>query len=281
MLSQVCPRGRAWDAKEVSGSNVNNLLKSLATEILTIEEKLYELVSEWDINFTTNLINEWEKAVGIPDQCRDKASTLVNRRTDVITKLKKVPTITVADYKTLAETITGQPAADWNIRPGYDDFPTDPLYKFVLLVTAPVVTSGAFTYPFGSGTLPVTSLTSIGTLCTATVSSTSTMTTGNTVTIVGANETEYNGDFTITVTGGTTFTYNAASTPSGSPATGTITVNYGITQAQVDSLAGNTQFMSLPDIAFSGYPFAGSFRTDVLQCVFRKITPASVAIVWD
>jgi hypothetical protein len=37
----------------------------------------------------------------------------------------------------------------------------------------------------------------------------------------------------------------------------------------------------VPGIAFPGYPFAGSFRTDILKCVFRKVTPANVALVFD
>lgn len=46
------------------------------------------------------------------------------------------------------------------------------------------------------------------------------------VNIRGANQTDYNGDFTITVTGATTFTYTVANTPV-TPATGTMFANRG------------------------------------------------------
>ncbi len=59
---------------------------------------------------------------------------------------------------------------------------------------------------------------------TATVTTTSAhgFTTGQSVTIAGANQAEYNGTFTIAVTGASTFTYTVTGTP-GTPATGTIT----------------------------------------------------------
>jgi hypothetical protein len=71
------------------------------------------------------------------------------------------------------------------------------------------------------------SITSVGTLCSATVNHHDGLNhgleTGDTVIIAGAGEPEYNGTFVVTVTGLTTFDYTALSTPSGSPATGTIT----------------------------------------------------------
>lgn len=280
LLSMCLPQGQVWDSKGNKDSTFYALLKSLATEINALEEKVYRLVTQWDIRVTVDLITEWEQTVGIPDECRDIAEDIATRRSDVLDKLRKIPIITIDDYKALAESVTGEPAADWNIRPGIDDFPSNRIYQFVLLVTSPSVTEGAFNYPWGSGTLAVSGITRSGSIATATVSDTSTMVDSSTVTIAGAGQTEYNGDFEITITSGTTFDYTVTGTPV-TPATGTITVNFGIDQTQLDSLASSSQFLFKPGTAFAGYPFAGSFRTDVLKCVFRKITPANVVVVFD
>jgi len=279
LLAQCSPRGLVWDAKGDKDSNLYKLLKSIATEINALDQEIYTMVTEWNINNTTDLINEWETAVGIPDECRSKAEDIATRRSDVITKLRKIPIVTIQDYKDLAEIITGEPAADWNIRPGQDDVPADPLYKFVLMVTAPVQNAAAFNYPLGSGTLSAT-LNRAGSTVTATVADTTKMVDGSIVTIAGANESDFNGDHTITgIPTGTTFTYEAAGVAGA--ATGTITAVVGMSQAQIDALAGNTQFLCTPAVAFSGLPFAGQFRTDILRCVFRKVTPAHVALVFD
>lgn len=64
----------------------------------------------------------------------------------------------------------------------------------------------------------ISNLTRVGTTCTVTTSTAHGLVTGNQVTITGASPAAYNGTFVITVTGGTTFTYTALSTPASSPA---------------------------------------------------------------
>lgn len=70
-------------------------------------------------------------------------------------------------------------------------------------------------------TYSLTTLTSVGTTATATTSITNSLVTGMSVTIAGASPSAYNGTYTITVTGPTTFTYVFAGGTS--PATGTKT----------------------------------------------------------
>lgn len=71
--------------------------------------------------------------------------------------------------------------------------------------------------------LAITSITSSSTTATVTTTANHGLSDGQYVTISGANETAYNGSFQIIVTSETTFTYTCASTPSATPATGTIT----------------------------------------------------------
>jgi phage tail sheath protein FI len=68
----------------------------------------------------------------------------------------------------------------------------------------------------------VSGITRATSTATVTTASAHGFTTGQRVTIAGATQTEYNGTFTITVTGATTFTYTVTGTPA-TPATGTIT----------------------------------------------------------
>ncbi|MEO8345347.1 MAG: PilC/PilY family type IV pilus protein [Betaproteobacteria bacterium] len=58
-----------------------------------------------------------------------------------------------------------------------------------------------------AGTTALSNITKIGTTATATTASTALLTTGDWVTIAGANQIDFNGVFQITVTGGTTFTF--------------------------------------------------------------------------
>ncbi|MBG4448724.1 hypothetical protein I4948_05560 [Pseudomonas aeruginosa] len=77
----------------------------------------------------------------------------------------------------------------------------------------------------GYNSLSVTSLTRSGTTATAVLSGNHGLQTGDSATVAGATQTEYNGEFVVTVVNGTTFTYDVAGSPAtpATPATGTIT----------------------------------------------------------
>jgi uncharacterized phage protein gp47/JayE len=78
--------------------------------------------------------------------------------------------------------------------------------------------------PISLSTINITSLVRSGTLATATCSSDHLLATGMTVTVAGADQTEYNGSVVITVTSANSFTYSVTGSPT-TPATGTITVS--------------------------------------------------------
>lgn len=86
----------------------------------------------------------------------------------------------------------------------------------------PYTGGAAGTYDFRIATQDTTisTLTSSGTTCTAITAEAHGFTTGDTITISGALESEYNGTFAVATTPtSTSFTYTAAGTPSASPAT--------------------------------------------------------------
>ncbi|KZS49733.1 hypothetical protein FHT72_001150 [Rhizobium sp. BK077] len=82
-------------------------------------------------------------------------------------------------------------------------------------------------------------LTSVGTVVTATIASgINGLVTGQTVSISGATQTEYNGNVVITVTGPNSFTYNFAGSAT-TPATGTISANDLYLRAEYQSFSTN------------------------------------------
>lgn len=80
----------------------------------------------------------------------------------------------------------------------------------------------------------ISTLTRSGVTATATASADHNLATGMTITIAGANETDYNGSYEITVISATEFTYTVSGSPS-TPATGTITGSYDGIEATVTS----------------------------------------------
>lgn len=102
------------------------------------------------------------------------------------------------------------------VRAGAESLSTD-----VTLASAPIVLS--FTL---AADVAVTSITRSVNTATVTTTAPHGYVTGDKVNIRGAAQTDYNGDYTITKTGASTFTYTVANTPT-TPATGTIYANKG------------------------------------------------------
>jgi phage tail sheath protein FI len=123
-------------------------------------------------------------------------------------------------------------------------------------------------------TQSVTGITRSGATATATTASPHGFSTGQRVTIAGANQAEYNGTFTITVTGGTTFTYAVTGAPA-TPATGTITAGPAL-PATLTLAANELRADSTVTGAVSGL-IAFEKNTAVMASVSATRTPTDVA----
>lgn len=115
LLASRLPSGIAWLSKLDPNSNIYKFLLALAKEFNLFETKVNNLVCELDPTTTEDLIENWEKEVGIPDGCIDVASNLQDRRDNVLLKIRGLNVQTAQDFIDLAAsygfTIQIQPAA--------------------------------------------------------------------------------------------------------------------------------------------------------------------------
>lgn len=97
-------------------SNIRKLLEGMAIEIGRSEGFFDEINSEYDIESTTDLIREWERAIGIPDSCFSNTGSLQERRTNVLTKLTSLGVSTEQEFIDLAArfglTVAIEPGGD-------------------------------------------------------------------------------------------------------------------------------------------------------------------------
>jgi uncharacterized protein YmfQ (DUF2313 family) len=89
-------------AKNKDDSTLKKVLLGLASEWLNFRSSLNDVVSEYNPNNTTSLIEEWEAFVGIPDSCIAVASTLEQRRLNVLLKLSGINVSTAKQFKNIA-----------------------------------------------------------------------------------------------------------------------------------------------------------------------------------
>lgn len=102
VLASFVPVGRAYEAAFKKGSNLERYLSASSNEFKRLQDLIATFLAQLDPNTTENFISEWEKALGIPDQCIPIASTDDERRDNIVLKLNALSVQTEADFIALA-----------------------------------------------------------------------------------------------------------------------------------------------------------------------------------
>lgn len=88
-LADTLPNGPIFLAKNKDPSNLRKFLTGLAYEITRGEEYVQSIADEYDINETSLFIEQFESALGIPDDCLSiVGKTLEERRQQIIAKIR-------------------------------------------------------------------------------------------------------------------------------------------------------------------------------------------------
>lgn len=102
ILAQYLRDDNLHEAKNRDDSTLRKILLGLASEWLNFRNKINEVVKEYNPQKTTALIQEWEEFVGIPDECIPVASTIEQRRLNVLLKLSGINVTTEKQFKNVA-----------------------------------------------------------------------------------------------------------------------------------------------------------------------------------
>ena len=102
-LLSLLPRGRAWSREP--GSGIANLVTGLAAEYARIDGRGEALLIESDPRSATELLPEWERLLGLPDECTVPSATLAARRRAAHFKLTGVSGLDVAAIEAAAEAL--------------------------------------------------------------------------------------------------------------------------------------------------------------------------------
>jgi uncharacterized protein YmfQ (DUF2313 family) len=104
VLANYLPNGKVFFSKNILESNLRRLLYGLAGEFARMQNKIFELSEEYDLTKTIKLIEEWERALGIPDECFDNVGiTIDQRRLQIIAKFSKMHLVGTQSWIELAE----------------------------------------------------------------------------------------------------------------------------------------------------------------------------------
>src|SRR5574343_440466 len=97
-LVAYLPGGDLFSAKNEQSSVLRRLFAGLAVQIKLADDTMNEITYHHDINCTVDLINEWESALGIPDECFPGTGTIEERRQQVLIKLSSLGVSTAKGF---------------------------------------------------------------------------------------------------------------------------------------------------------------------------------------
>jgi len=101
-LADYMPGGVLFTAKSIQDSNFRKLLRGIAGELFEVNGLLREYSGEILPDQTSKFLDEWEMALGIPDDCFSGTGSLDERRRDVLVKLASLGVQTATDFIELA-----------------------------------------------------------------------------------------------------------------------------------------------------------------------------------
>lgn len=103
LIRKIFPRGKAWERIFDADSNLSKLSDAYAEELERIHTRSNELIREVDPRTTLQLLPDWERLLGLPDQCdNSEDQTVQERRTRVLQVLTTRGGQNEAFYKELA-----------------------------------------------------------------------------------------------------------------------------------------------------------------------------------
>ena len=103
-LDHYMPNDRIFGRKSKSVSNIYKLLVGFAVEIARADSKNAVFRNDTDLLKTSELLLEWESAVGIPDDCFNvlEGLTVQERINQVLFKIRALGVATEQDFIDLA-----------------------------------------------------------------------------------------------------------------------------------------------------------------------------------
>lgn len=99
LIVDLLPRGRLWDV--LNQPLLSALLESLAVELARIDDRVGDALREADPRQSVELLEDWERLVGLPDECSPENPTIEERRAQVLQRLTSVGGLSAAYYEFL------------------------------------------------------------------------------------------------------------------------------------------------------------------------------------
>lgn len=100
LLKKLFPNGRLWDDLK---EDFINLYPGIVVEFCRVEDRAKDLLNdEFDPGTSTDLLEDWENLLGLPDECTPEITDIIERRNQARQKLAAVGGLSASFYEQVA-----------------------------------------------------------------------------------------------------------------------------------------------------------------------------------
>jgi uncharacterized protein YmfQ (DUF2313 family) len=102
-LAKLLPRGLLW--AETASNKVGSLIDAMATEMARIDARSDDMLNEADPRTTFELLPDWERNYGLPENCSLEAQNLQERIESLVAKVNFEGSLSIPFFIELAASI--------------------------------------------------------------------------------------------------------------------------------------------------------------------------------
>lgn len=103
LLFNLLPKGVAWNKNP--NSFLSQLMDGISQEMNRVDQKTEALLLEMDPRTSNELLTDWERMLGLPDECTGEAATVQARRNEAYAKLTGIGSTSRQFYIDLAASL--------------------------------------------------------------------------------------------------------------------------------------------------------------------------------
>lgn len=156
-LANYLPHGKLWAGKNLQDTNLRKFLEGLAQELIRTEGYLKAFSDEYiPVDLGDIFLDEWERVLGIPDDCFTGTGDVAERKRDILVKLASLGVQTVEDFENLAAifgvVVDVIPGNDYYTSPGFPFPITQENSRYYIVIEFNNPNPGfPYTFPFTFG----------------------------------------------------------------------------------------------------------------------------------
>lgn len=101
LIQNLLPKGKLWNV--VEQPLLGSFIESLATELCRVDDRVGDLLKQFDPRTADLTLEDWERVLGLPDECTPDDLTLDERKNQILQKYTTLGELNIPFYEFIGQ----------------------------------------------------------------------------------------------------------------------------------------------------------------------------------